>query len=161
MALGDIKLFREPVFGGNGSVTHQVAASATLINAGEPVTKALGQQYVVPMATNKPVVATDIFIGIAATTSTNTASADGTVEVIPFIPGTTYIVSPKVAATWNTQAKYNALVGARVLMDLTSGVYTILATDGATYGFVVEPLDVVKFPGKVAFTVRAGAMYTA
>lgn len=62
------------------------------------------------------------------------------------------MIAPKVAATWNTQAKYNALVGARVLIDLTAGVYTILAADGAGNGCIVEYLDISKYPGMVAFS---------
>ena len=60
-----------------------------------------------------------------------------------------------------TQAEYDALVGARVLLDLTSGTYTILATDSANNGCVVEPLDISRFPNKVAFSIRAGANYLA
>ena len=88
-------------------------------------------------------------------TSTQTASVAGTVDYMPLTSGVTYLISPKVAATWDTQAEYDALVGARVLIDLTSSVYTILAADGATYGCVIAPLDVVKFPGKVAFKIRS------
>ena len=60
-----------------------------------------------------------------------------------------------------TQSEYDALVGARVLLDLTAGVYTILATDGANNGCVVMPLDISKYPNKVAFTFRAGCNYLA
>lgn len=58
MALGDITpLFEGNGFGSLGTNRYQVAASATLIYPGEPVTKALGAAVVTPMATNKPVVA--------------------------------------------------------------------------------------------------------
>lgn len=60
-----------------------------------------------------------------------------------------------------TQAEYDALVGARVLIDLTAGSYTLLASDSANNGCVVEPLDISLFPGKVAFSIRAGANYLA
>ena len=82
-------------------------------------------------------------------------------QVTPLVPGVTYLIAPKVAATWDTQAEYDALVGARVLLDLTAGAYTILAADGATNGCVVEPLDISKYPGKVAFSIRNGVSYLA
>ena len=98
-------------------------------------------------------------LAISASTSTETTTAAGTVEVVPLVPGVTYLVSPKVAATWDTQAEYDALVGARVLLDVTNGVITILAADGANNGCVVEPLDIRKYPGKVRFSLRQGLNY--
>lgn len=154
MAVNDIVPIGEPEFGSIGSQKWAVGASSTLIYPGEPVVRALGGYVVTPMATNKPVVGTDYVVGIAASTSTNTASAAGTVEVVPLVPGQVYLAKPNVAATWDTQAEYDLLVGDRVLFDLTTGSYTILAADGATYGCVIMPLDVAKHPGKVAFTFR-------
>lgn len=159
MALGDITLFKEQAHGVSGSQTFAVAASATLIYAGEPVTKALGAAVVTPMATNKPVVATDFLAGIATSTSTNTASAAGTVTVARLQPGQVWLMRPNSAAAFDTQAEYDALVGDRVLIDLTAGDYTILATDGATSGCVIEPLDISKHPGMVAFSFRNGVSY--
>lgn len=161
--LGDIQLMSSKNGSGfPGSASYNVAASATLINSGEPVAvNALGDVAVIPMVTNAPVVATHFVVGVAATTSTNTASAAGKVQVIPVSDKDVYLISPNVAATWNTQAKYDALVGKRVLLDLTAGTYTILAADGATYGCVIRPLDISKHPGKVAFSFRAGCSYLA
>lgn len=161
MALNDIVVLASGPFGTVGAKKFAVAAGATTINPGEPVVKALAGTSVSAMATNKPVVGTDYLAGIAASTSTNTASAAGTVDVFPIAPNTVYLIKPKVAATWDTQAEYDALVGARVLIDLTSSSYTILAADGATYGCVIEPLDIKKYPGKVAFSFRAGVNYLA
>ncbi len=162
--LGDIQVFTEGAFGYPGDDAFCVGASSTLINAGEPVAKSLGNtagSYVTPAATNTPVVSTDNYAGIASTTSTNTSTAPGSVRVTKLLPGITYLISPKVAATWDTQAEYDALVGARVLLDLTTGSYTILATDGSTNGCVVMPLDVVKNPGKVRFAFRNAVSYLA
>ncbi len=156
--LGDIQFYEE-INGYQGDDSYAVAASATLIYPGEPVAKALGGAAVTPAATNTPVVATDFFAGIATTTSTNTASVAGKVSVSKFVPGVTYLIKPAVAATWDTQSEYDALVGDRVLLDLTTGTYTILATDGATNGCVVMPLDISKFPGKVRFAFRNGVNY--
>lgn len=140
---------------GRGARTYNVGAGAGTINAGEPVARTLGGIVVTPCATNAGQVGTDYIVGIAATASTNTASAAGTVNVYPLTSGTTYLISPKVAATWDTQAEYDALVGKRVLLDNTSSTYTILASDSSGNGLVVMPLDIAKYPGKVAFAFRA------
>lgn len=162
--LGDIQIHTEGAFGYPGDDAFCVGASATLINAGEPVAKSLGNtagSYVTPAATNTPVVGTDNYAGIASTTSTNTSTAGGSVRVTKLLPGITYLIAPKVAATFATQLLYDALVGARVLLDLTTGTYTILASDGATNGCVIMPLNVVKNPGQVRFAFRNAVSYLA
>jgi len=159
MAIGDFTILEQNSSnGGRGSRKCLVAAGAstTIINPGEPVARALGAAVVTQPATNTPVVATDFFVGIAQTTSTQTASAAGTVDVIPIDSGITWLAKPNSAVAFDTQAEYDALVGDRVLIDLTTGVYTVLATDGATNGLVIMPLDVAKYPGKVAVAFRAG-----
>lgn len=167
MALGDISPFATPTNSPLASRTHQVTSGGTppAILAGEPVAKTLGNQYVITLATNKPVVATDFLAGIAMTTSTETATAAGTVDVALPDASTIWVIAPKVAATFGqtvgalNQTTYNALVGARVLLDKTSGVYTILAADSSTSGLVIENLDITKTLGKVAFSFRAGCSY--
>lgn len=166
MALGDITLLADAAFGAVGSRTHAVASGAVAtINAGELVLKALGSPYVVAWGntTAKPVVGTDYIAGVSTSTSTDTASAVGTVEIMPIDPKMVFLVSPTVAATWDTQAEYDALVGDRVLLSSGSvgGAQTLLAADGANNGLVVQPLDIQKYPGKVAFSIRAGAYYMA
>jgi hypothetical protein len=166
MALGDITLLNDGAFGFNGTQKHKVASGAAgTILPGELVLKSLGSAYVITWdASNsaKPVVATDYVAGLAMSTSTDTAAADGYVEILPLIPGQVFLGNPKVAATWDTQAEYDALVGDRVLLDTTAaGVQTLLASDSATSGLVIMPLDITKYPGKVAFSIRAGASYLA
>lgn len=152
----------EPPFGAVGSRQYQVASgAATSIKAGEPVVRTLGSQYVVLAADGIPVVGTDYMVGIAASDSTDTVAAAGTVQVTPLVPGQVYLCAPKTAASWDTQSEYNALVGDRVVFDLTSSVFTVDATDNANNGLVVEDLDISKTPGKVAFSIRAGASYLA
>ena len=151
MASGDIR----PITPVLGSKKYKVAASATTIKAGEPVAlNALGDVVAIPMATNAPVVATHFVLGIATKESTNTAAAAGYVEYTPLRKDDVYLIKPKVAASFDTQAEYDALVGKRVLIDLTSGSYTILAADHATYGCVIAPLDITEHPGMVAFQFK-------
>jgi len=139
-----------------GAKKVNVAASATLIYPGDFVACAPGTIVGSLMATNKPVVGTDYLLGIAVSTSTNTASAAGSVLVAPVDSGDVWLISPNDSTAWDTQAEYDALVGKRVLIDLTSSEYTILASDNSTYGCVIQPLDITKYPGKVAFSFRSG-----
>lgn len=155
MALGDITILEQNSTTGRGSRLYNVARGATAIYAGEPVQRSLGGTSVYAAFPSVPLVGTDYLVGIAATTSTQTTSANGTVDVFPLASGTTYLISPKVAATWDTQTEYDDLVGKRVLIDLTTGSYTLLATDNSSNGCVVMPLDIAKYPGKIAFAFRA------
>lgn len=159
MAAGDIMAYENAGASKmGGSLKYYVAANSvgadgtvSRIKAGEPVTKVAGAAGALAAATNAPTTTLRI-VGIAAGTSTETASAAGTVDVIPAVPGQLWLIAPKTAASWDTQAEYNALCGARVLIDNTTGTYTILATDSASNGCVVEYLDIAKYPGKVAFS---------
>ena len=166
MAKGDFTWYQPAQ---RGSRQHQVASGGTppAINAGELVLKTLGNQYVIAMATNKPVVATDYVVGLAAGTpgtagnSSETATVAGIIEVEDFRNGDVLLGNPKVAATATPQATYNALVGKRVLIDVTTGVQTVLIADSSTSGCVIENLNLASYPGKVAFSLRAGASYLA
>lgn len=161
MALGDIRVMNPGAFGDIGAHLFNVAAGATTINAGEPVVKALGAATVTAAADGTPVVGTDYVVGIAMTTSTQTASAAGVVWVQPLVPGVIYGTAPKTAASWDTQAEYDALVGDRVVWDLTAGVYTVDATDSANNGLVVEAMSITENPSTVAYSIRNGASYLA
>ena len=141
-----------------GGLTYKVTSNSVGSNgavsrilAGEPVTKVAGAAGVLAAANNAPTTTLRI-VGVAMDKSNETASADGTVTIMPASNGQQFIIAPKVLATWNTQALYNALIGSRVLIDNTAGVYSLLAVDGASNGAIVEYLDISKYPGKVAFS---------
>lgn len=168
--LGPVKFKSQAVQGYPGDVLQLVQAGAVgTIVAGIPVTKALGQPYVLPAATNTPVVGTDYMAGISANLSTDTVAADGAVRVCQLMPGTIYLIAPKNPATVfgasyltaPSQTTYNTFVGSRVLFDLTSNVYSILNTDGSTNGLVIEPVNVNEYPGLVAFSIRQACYYAA
>lgn len=169
MALGDIQPLANEIISALASRQHQVTSGGTppAINAGEPVSKTLGNQFVITNPTSGQVVATNFLAGVSTTTSTETASANGTVDVTPIDEKMIWTISPAVPATWGltqgslVQTTYNALVGARVLIQKSAGIYTILATDSATNGCVVENLNINTTLGKVAFSFRAGLSYLA
>lgn len=162
--VGDITILEQSSMTSRGSRMYPVAAGATAIYAGEPVVVSGlgGAQTVEAAATATPVVGTDYVVGIAQTNSTQTASVAGVVDVLPLTSGTTYLINATDATAVDTQAEYDALVGSRLVFDLTTGVYTLdTTTDGATNGCVVVPLDINRYPGKVAFAFRDGANYLA
>ncbi len=169
MAQGDITVLGQYVAAGAGGRLYNVAAG-TPIYAGEPVQlRAVGDIVVQPNLTSTPVVSASagvegLFVGVATTNSTNTASAAGTVNVTPVNSGITYLIAPAAPTSWDTQAEYDALVGKRVVLQNsvtvttapTSGTYTILASDSANNGCTIQTLDIAKYPGKVAFAFRTG-----
>lgn len=127
----------------------------------------VGATAVIPNLTSTPVVGTSgvegLFVGVAATDSTNTSANQGTVTVIPVNPWTTWLITPDTAASWDTQAEYDALVGKRVLMKNSAtvsstpgntGSYTLLASDSAANGCVVMAMNIKEHPGKVAIAFR-------
>jgi hypothetical protein len=153
MALGDIQPFENTgASKTDGAIKALVVSGTTAsIKAGEPVQKLAGVAGASQFPNNGP-TATIRIMGVAASTSNETASVAGTVDVIPANPGQLWLIAPKVAASWNTQALYNGNVGKRVLIDLTTGVYTLLAADGAGNGCIVEYLDITRYPGQVAIS---------
>src|SRR5258708_142006 len=105
MAKGDITVLEHASTNGRGSRLYNVALGATAILAGEPVSRVLGATNVTAGVSPLGVVATDYIVGIAQTASTQTSTANGNIEVLPINSGTTYLVNPATAATWNTQLK--------------------------------------------------------
>ncbi len=155
MAIGDILILEQADLMGRGSRLQNVAAGAATINAGEPVCYGtVAAVTVIAAPTNFPVANSDYFVGIAATTSTQTSGTAGIVGVYPINTGTTFLIRPKAPTSWDTQSEYDALVGKSVLIDLTTGSYTILATNGVNNGCVIQPMDVNVHPGMVAFAVK-------
>lgn len=170
MATGDLTILEQNQYTGRGGRLYNVAAG-TAILAGEPVSnKVVGDVTVQPMGTNLPVVSVTagvegLFVGVATTNSTNTTTAAGTVYVMPVVSGLTYLISPNSAAAWDTQAEYDALVGKRVLISnsatigasyLNAGSYTVLSSDSANNGVVVQAMLIAEHPGKVAIAFRTG-----
>ncbi len=184
MAINDITFLEEGAFGEIGSRYWQVKANTSTqgtgssyipaFRPGEPVRKTLGTgttnnsaQTLATIGTGSssyPVVATDFLAGIAMSTSTESDTANGKVYVAPIVPGVVYLGIPDAPTSWDTQSEYDALVGARVLMkqsaSATLPVFTVLASDGSTSGLVIEWIDITKYPGKVAFSLRQGLSYT-
>lgn len=79
------------------------------------------------------------FTGIAKNTSTDTASAAGLVTTINPFPGIIYKGFAKTAANADTAAEVLALQGKRVVLDLTTGDWTVdaAAADAVANSIVI------------------------
>ena len=176
MAKNDFQLFNPS---GTATPTKQflVAPGTTSsINTGEFVIKTPGSgtsKYAAAFTASsatQPTVGTDYLAGFAMSTSTETTTASGVVEVAALIPGTVYLGNPKTAANFGlttgslSQTTYNAQVYKRVLIDVTAGVMTVLSTDswtvsGGKNGLIIEYIDVTTSSGKVAFSLNQNLYY--
>lgn len=86
------------------------------------------------MADGDGIVTGQRFTGLAKDTSTETTSAAGVVNTWAPVPGMVYLGRAKSATAANTQAKIDALMGKKVIFDLTSNVWTV--DTGATDALV-------------------------
>lgn len=120
------------------------AGAAATINPGTP-TKFSSAGAIVPMVDTDGTTS-QRFTGIALGTSTDTAAAAGEVYTFVPLPGIQYMAKAKSATGANTQAKIDALLGARLIFDLTgtvgpslTGTWTIdtAAGDGANNCVVI------------------------
>lgn len=146
MSLDDFKLVKQGGLSSVPTYKYRVQAGATNIKRGEPVKlSSISGEYVVPLADNEPVTGTPTFLGIAATTSTETASADGFVEVYKPLPGLVFRAKATTPGNIDTDSELKALLNHHVAIDLISGVYTVdeNATHAGTNGVIIIDGDIV------------------
>jgi len=104
------------------------SGGVSTINAGTPTKSAdaatAATGAVVPMVDGDGAIGQN-FTGIAKSTSTDTASAAGSVTLWLPLPGYVYAAKAKTASTADTQAEITALFRKRVVFDLTSTLWTV------------------------------------
>lgn len=138
-------------------------ANTTVINAGEPcAVGGTGTNFVAALADAKPITSDANFAGIATSTSTQTATANGVVDVLLPVDGVVYACRAKTASTFDTDAEILAVLNDNVYLDLTAGVYTVdvaNASAGGTGAFRIiggDPVtQMVYFVTKTAGTILA------
>jgi hypothetical protein len=120
------------------SIKRLVASGgAATIDRGAPTKE--GSSGAVAIMTDGEGTTSERFSGIAKSVSTDTAAADGAVEVYLPLPGLVYVGSPKVAGAADTEAELLAIMGKRIVLDLTSTVWTVdtAATDAIGNAVVI------------------------
>lgn len=143
MARGDIRVCRGPLVYQRFLVKAGAAAS---IKAGEPVVQNIGgdAEYVVIPTAN--VTTGDTFVGIAVSDSSDTASADGYVDVAMPTFGTVYRGNAKTKASLADSQRLT-----KVVIDLTSSTFTI--DESTTSNGLCQIVDFNSTTGEVDFVV--------
>lgn len=176
MAKNDFALLSPPSTGVAVSTHIYLVAPGTTssINAGEFVIKTPGAAKYgaafTASSSTQPTVGSDYIAGFAMSTSTETTTATGFVEVMEISSTQVFLANPATAANYGltvgslSQSLYNAQVGKRVLIQVSSGVFTVLSTDnwtvaGGKNGIIVEYIDITTFPGKVAIKLNGNLFY--
>lgn len=130
-----------------------VAAGDAVIVAGT------GTNYVDLLTDGMPTRGTDVFVGVTHNASTNTASADGVMDVELVGAGTILEAKATTAANINTDAKLLGILNDTTNFDRTAataaGVLTIDETNttakkSSTLSLVILDGDIVKGTLKVA-----------
>lgn len=155
MAKNDVKIVKNP-YNSLPTITclvdDRTTTSDTQIFAGEPV-KIYGEQdgnYATHMATAEPEIGTDITIGIAASDSTETSTAEGTVEVYLPLPGVIYRCNAHTSSNLDDGIVFDC-----VTFDLTGTTYTINENEGSdenVHGLRIVDYDATN--GTVDFTIN-------
>jgi hypothetical protein len=124
----------DPVYSQSRIVASGAAAS---IAPGTPTKQ--GTAGAVAIMVDGDGTTSQVFTGIAKSTSTDTASAAGQVFVWLPIPSTVYSGFAKSATAADTQAEIDALQGKRVVFDLTTGDWTVDtgASDNVANGLLI------------------------
>jgi hypothetical protein len=161
MSRFDIKIVDVAGLSNVPTLRFQTEANTTVMLTGEPVKfKANGSPYVIPLADADLVIGTGVaMVGICASDSTQTAAADGYVDVYLPLPGIVYEAKAKTGTTADTQAEINALCGDRVIFDLTSSAYTV---DAAAGDALTSPLTIVggdPVKKTLKFIIRTGSTF--
>ena len=106
------------------------AGAVGTIAAGTPTKAGSGVAAATWFGASVPMVDADgttaqRFTGIAASTSTDTVAADGSVDLYLPYPGILYAGKAKTTSTFDTQAEVTAAFGKGVFFDLTTAVWTV------------------------------------
>lgn len=168
MAVNDIKVVKNPGATETFKVDDRTSSSQTTnLLPGEPVK--LSTNYVIALATGDPEIGTDEFVGIVRKQSTETSSADGTVEVYTCNTDTRLRGQATTTTNIDTAAELLGIIGDFICIDVTgagtngpTGVFTFdenEGTDPNVHGFKVIDGNTTK--GSLDVSVHMNASQAA
>lgn len=127
----DVEIISGPSYVKEFDVQDRTSSSDTVIYPGDPVkVNQSASNYVIHLATGEPTNLAPM-LGIAKSTSTETATADGVVEVSVVVPAHTVMrAKATTAGNIDTAAELLGVMNDSVAFDLTSTTYTIDENEG-------------------------------
>ena len=141
MATGDVRILDSagnnvvPTYPQTGTLRFATQHGNTALNPGEPckIDGTNGIPYVVIVADADGTTGSH-FVGIVKSKDTVTASVNGYVDVYIPLPGIIYAAKAKTSTNVATDTLITALIGKRVIWDVTSATVTVDtgATDAVT-----------------------------
>lgn len=147
------------------TITYQTDAGDGVMEKGMLMKfKSNGSPYATPLVTGDLTIETDVaIIGLAASDSTHTASADGTIEIYLPLPGIIYRGYATTAANVDTQAEIDALCGDRVGIDVSAttsaGDWTVDEDEGETQALAFQIVGGNPNDKTLDFIIRSGATF--
>lgn len=144
------------------------SSAVAQIQPGEPLKRSTAtDQYALPVATGDPEHGTDIFLGVAASQSSETSTVDGDVLVKVCGPGTKIRGFATTSTNINTVAKLKAIRWDFVAFDVTAnagtnGDFTIDEDEGDdsnVHALMIVDADIVK--GTVDARVAISSWFNA
>lgn len=161
MAVNDVTVLSAGGLNLPSAWTFKTEANTTAPAVGEPVKiGGTGGNYVLLLATGDPEIGTDVVAGIAASTGTQTASADGVCSVLLVSPGMIFRCKAASPANIDTAAKLLAILNDKVAFDLDTGVFTVDENEGddTAHGLRIVGGDIIT--GDIYFMVRQSGTIT-
>src|SRR3990167_10415978 len=128
--IDDISIVRGSGSNFQGRVEDRDTSSATATLKRGEIAKRNNTNFALLIANGDPEISTDILLGVVASESTETASADGNVELVAILPGTVLRGRATTAATMNTVALLQGIRYEYVASDVASGAITIDEDEG-------------------------------
>lgn len=121
------------------------SSAAGVILPGEPVKKS-NSNFGIQLATGDPEIGTDLMLGIAATTSTETSTVEGVVDLYQILPGLVFQCKATTVGNIDTDAELKAVLNNSVAFDLTASAYTVdedETDDPDVHGLIIIDGDII------------------
>lgn len=154
---GDIKFIAGEGSGRKCRVDDRTTSSASAtIKPGEPIKRSNGN-FALVVETGDPEIGTDILLGLAKNESTETSSAEGTVEFNLIVPGSILQGKMTTPANGDADSELKAFELDYVAFDVNAGVITIDEDEGDdpnVHGLFILGGDIVKGTLDVAVHVN-------
>lgn len=131
MGVNDIKVRKFPGYRRSVRRDDRNTTAGLTVKVGEPIKRGgPGGNFCIILADGDPEAGTDIFLGIAAKESTETATLDGICEYVSLLPGTVLAGRATTIANADADSELLGIEGDYVAFDYAAALFTIDEDEG-------------------------------